>query len=287
MAGDAVRSTLALSGRYERLLDTIRPKAVMQVVHYSYRNMVMTPLAKARSIPVVELQHGLIGPTHMAYNMAPGRRPEGFPDYLLLFGSWWRENTPGLPLPEERTPAVGFARLEDVRSSHERGARQGPHVVLFVSQGAVGDKLSRIAAELAARLDPALFRVIYRLHPTEMATWRRRYPWLASAPLEVHDRPGESIYSLFTRAGSQVGVYSTALVEGLAFGLRTYLVTLPGHEDLEPLAARGLVGLVDDAGALGEALASEVGPPSDRDLASIWKPGARGQFAAFLSELLD
>ena len=47
------------------------------------------------------------------------------------------------------------------------------------------------------------------------------------------DRP--HLYQLFAEAGAQVGVYSTALFEGLAHELPTVLVDLPGLDWTRPL----------------------------------------------------
>ena len=287
LARKAVWYLVSLGELYERLLDRVQPRVVLQVVHYSYRNLVMTPLARARGIPVVELQHGFMGPTHLAYNVAPGRRPERFPDHLLLFGRWWRDITPGLPLAEAALPAIGYAHLEAQRARHARRSAPGPAVVLFISQGAVGKELSQVAAALAEALPADRYRIVYKLHPGELATWRKRYPWLTRAPLEVRDQAGDDLYGLFAGAHVQVGVYSTALFEGLAFGLPTYIVTLPGHEDMDALVARKLAIRVADAADLASAIREQTAVPSAEDLAAIWQPGATERFRDFMDQLLD
>jgi hypothetical protein len=282
----AIRRIVALTELFERLLDDVQPRVVVHVVHYNFRSMVMTPLAKARGIPVVEVQHGFIGPTHLAYNTAPGRQPEAFPDYLLLFGQLWREITPGLPLPEERTPSIGFARLESMRTVQQSRPASAPFEVLFVSQSAVGEALTRIAAELAERVDPARFRIVVKLHPSEASGWRQRYPWLARAKVSVKDAPTDDIYQQLARAQVQVGVYSTALFEGLAFGLPTAIMALPGHEDMRVLTSRGLATLVHDVEGLARYLESSPEPAPSEALSSIWAPGARERFRTFIQELI-
>lgn len=272
----AVRHGLALEALYDWLLDRVQPKLIVQVVHYSFRNLPMTSLAHRRGVPVAELQHGFVGPTHLAYNLAPGRTPETFPDHLLLFGSLWRQMTPGLPLPPERTPAIGFARLEALRGQPPR-PRGSARRVLFISQGTIGVELSRIAVELARRFEGTDLQVVYRLHPSEAASWRQRYPWLDGAPLEVSDRPEDDIYDAFRAAHVQVGVYSTALFEGLAFGLPTFVVTLAGHEHMAPLLGRGLVHAVDDVEALEGELCAGPSSPDEAAVAELWQrePGRR------------
>ncbi len=280
----AVSQIAGLGEIYEWLLDRVRPCAVLQVVHYSYRTLTVTPLAKQRGIPVVELQHGLIGPVHLAYNFASGRQPESFPDYLLTFGQWWRDITPGLPLPPERTPAVGFAWLDQHRRTAVDREAGKPRVVLFISQLSIGESLSRLAADAANLLKGSDFKLLYRLHSAEINIWQKQYPWLLSAPIEVLDKP-TVIYDDLVRADAQVGVYSTAVFEGVAFGLPTFIATLPGYESSQPLVDCGAAVAFDQADELVHKL-REATPPPPEIQHSIWKPNAKQNFNVFIENLL-
>lgn len=281
----AVRNAVTLEAVYQRLLDRTRPRAVLLAVHYSHRNLVMTSVARRRGIPVVEVQHGVIGSSHLAYNMAPGRRPAAFPDYLATFGDFWRDTTPGLPLPPERARAIGFAWLEHERL---RATPDAPdperETVLFVSQGTVASALADAAVDLARRLDPRRWRIRFKHHPSDLSGWRARYPQLAASSVEVIERP-LGIYDAFAAADAQVGVYSTALYEGLAFGLRTCVLRVPGHEYLLPLVDDGTVALCADASDLAAALEApkDASPPG---LASVWQSDAVARFRAFAEELI-
>lgn len=280
---DAVRRSF-----YPRLLDRVRPRAVILVVHYSRRCMAMTELARERGIPVIELQHGLIGPTHLAYNYAPGRCPEMFPDYLFTFGDFWREITPGLPLPAERAPAVGFEWLDRHRReaiAEASGTTGDPRTLLFLSQGSIGKELSRLAVETSERLDPRRWRVRYRLHPGEKHGWERRYPWLEGAALEV-DEGARGVYDAFAAADAQVGVYSTAVYEGLTFGLRTLVARLPGWEGAEPLVTAGVASAVGTAAELVDALEAEPVEGGPDAAHRVWADRPRARFEDALEAVL-
>ncbi|MBW2453574.1 MAG: hypothetical protein JRI68_03650 [Deltaproteobacteria bacterium] len=283
----AVRELMSFDTLYPWLLDRVRPKLVVNVVHYSYRCLALTRIARERAIPVAELQHGTLGETHFAYNFATGRRPESFPDYFLTFGDWWRDGTPGLPLPAERMPAVGFAWLEAHRTGArrlERARRQGRKpVVLFLSQATIGEELSRMAVDLA-RLTSGQRHIRFKLHPGELLGWQERYPWLGSAPIEVIDRP-TNLYEELAGADAVVGVYSTAMFESVAFGVPLMLMRLPGHERMESFIELGAGVFCDDVEQLARALAAAVPPPeSVREL--LWKPGAVEGFHRFVGELV-
>ena len=58
---------------------------------------------------------------------------------------------------------------------------------------------------------------------------------------------------LLASATYQVGVSTTALVEGIALGCRTAVANLPGHEYLEPAIAKGHALLVSRPAELTQA----------------------------------
>jgi len=103
--------------------------------------------------------------------------------------------------------------------------------------------------------------IVYKLHPDEYSNWAERYPWLARSGVDVVGQGGRSLYELFATSTVQVGVSSTALYEGLAFGLDTYLVPMPTVEWLSPLVARAEAAVVDSA----ESLATCLGDPPEFD----------------------
>jgi len=69
---------------------------------------------------------------------------------------------------------------------------------------------------------------------------------LAVSNINVLSGDSCSLYELLGESAIQIGVYSTALYEGLALGCRTYLVELSGYRYMEPLVEKGLCELVKD-----------------------------------------
>jgi len=65
------------------------------------------------------------------------------------------------------------------------------------------------------------------------------YPWLINANIKILDDSKTSLYNLFSESEIQVGVASTAVYEGLAFGLKTYILDVPGSEYFQPLIDAG------------------------------------------------
>lgn len=284
-ARTAILAHRGLRPRYERLLDVVQPRLVINVIGYRLVHQVLTEVAHQRGLRVAELQHGSLGETHPAYNFAPGRRPDSFPDELLLFGELWRSATPGLPLPAAQTPAVGYAWLELQKTRWKRLSPSSPKRVLFLSQGSIGPELARAAVELRERVPASDWHVTYRLHPSEQAGGRDPYPELARAGIEVQTAAAAPLYAVQRDSDAQVGVYSTALLEGLAFGLPTYVLALPGHEQLRAVTTAGAAQLVSDVAGLVDRLRQ---PPAAATAAidALWTPNATANFLRFLERAL-
>lgn len=253
---------------YRRIINRVDPELAMTVVSYGREPFVEA--CKQRGVPVVELQHGVVSPHHMGYAYPGNRTKRTFPDYFLSFGTFWDEIVE-FPLPSDRIIPVGYPYLERRRSNMDPSSSSSAERIVFLSQGTIGNPLSKFAAEFADR-NPGR-DVIYKLHPGEYSRWRREYPWLAEAELRIVDESGPELYDLFAESSVQVGVYSTALYEGLAFDLETYVVDLQGAAYMQRLVEMGGATLVRDVEDLEAALAKPA-PDYDLDFEQFFKPDA-------------
>jgi hypothetical protein len=108
--------------------------------------------------------------------------------------------------------------------------------VVFISQGTVATELSKIALELA-KLNPDM-KVYYKLHPGEFGRWKTEYKYLQNINEinNLHVIENEvPLYELMASSEFLVGVYSTAIFEGLTLNCKTILLDLPGVEFLQYL----------------------------------------------------
>ena len=108
--------------------------------------------------------------------------------------------------------------------------------MLFISQGTVATQMSKIALELAT--ENSHIDVYYKLHPGEFNRWKAEYMYLQKAAMleNLHVIEKEiPLYELMATSEFLVGVYSTAIFEGLTLHCKTILLDLPGVEFLEYL----------------------------------------------------
>jgi hypothetical protein len=224
------------------MLRWLCPKKILLVVSYGHETLITA--ARSLSIPTVEVQHGVLTPEHIGYSFAEHTTKKSFPDYVLLFGSYWRR-TVSWPIESDRLLEIGYPYFSRTKQFYADVLRK--ERIVCISQGTIGPSLSRFVVDMA---DQAVEkrRIIYKLHPGEWARWRTEYPWLmeaaAQGTVDVVDGQSPDLYLLLAESTWQLGVNSTALFEGIGLGCKTILVDLPGIEYMDPLVETGAVQVV-------------------------------------------
>jgi hypothetical protein len=202
--------------------------------------------AQQLGIRVTELQHGFMSNNHIGYGFPPGGEVPYFADRLFVFGEYWRRTT-ALPTTCE-TQVVGAWYIECMRHKYASMNKQ-EKLILYCSQLTIGEKLFAVACDVA-RLLPD-YTVLYRLHPSEHHSMYTAYLTQRGVDkpdnLEFSSGAQDDTYALLARATYNVGVYSTTLWEGLAFGCKTIVLDLPGSGGAMPLVERHHAIMVKDA----------------------------------------
>jgi hypothetical protein len=257
---------------FNYILKRIKPRLILEVVHYHPDTMLLNHLAKLRNIPTIELQHGTIDKTTAPYFLPDNSMSSYLPDELWVFGQFWKDVTP-FPLEDDQIKVVGFPYIERTfQNLMDSQANVEKTIILFLSQWTIGDELSKLAAALSYRLDSQKFEIIYKLHPAEFSNWTQTYPDLLTHDIKVVDDRDHDLYYYFSRADVQIGVYSTSIYEGLRFGLRTYIYKIFGYEQMVDLvtakAVKAFASIDELIPWLGEKEA-------DIDYQYYWKKNAR------------
>ncbi|MCR4908051.1 MAG: hypothetical protein K5985_04410 [Lachnospiraceae bacterium] len=258
----------------ENMLSALNPKVIVEVVGGSFDAKIINEIARERGIPTMELQHGTLGPTVM---YPPGVDFPQFPAYYLVFSKFWKEFA-RFPIAEDHVLSVGFPYFEEQvkrfnAAAKEKSSKHRTRTVVFLSSPSYGKELSEEAARFSA-LAGKKYHVIFKLHPKEMKDWQSRYSALKDTEVEVIDRPEESVYGIFARSDIQVGVESTAIYEGLAFSLDTFVMRLPQAYLMEELCARGFGVFVADASELMTAV-ENTDKTGKKDPGEFWEANAR------------
>jgi len=233
--------------QYDKLFKKRTPKYAFVVV--AYENKAMIAAAKDNGVEVIEIQHGTIGEYHLGYSY-PNKGDKNlkyFPNKILSFGKYWKE-VANYPIDKENIIAMGFPYLDETITTYidnEKNEKQ----ILFISQGSIGKFLSEFAYELAKILENSEnygeYKIIYKLHSGEYSNWENNYKKLKRAKdlgnFTIIDNSEISLYELLSTSEYQIGVYSTAIYEGLTFNCKTLILDLPGVEHVETLISNNYV----------------------------------------------
>ncbi len=245
---------------YDKLFKKRTPKYVLVVV--AYENKAMVAAAHNNEIEVIELQHGTISEYHLGYNY-PNDEDKGleyFPDKLFTFGEYWN-NVANYPISEKNIVSIGFPHLDYTIKDYFNNKKLNQ--IIFISQGVIGEYLSNFAYELARKLEKINekindtdkknqnnYNIIYKLHPGEYSNWKNNYDSLVKAQkldnFQIIDNNEISLYELFSKSKYQIGVFSTAIYEGLLFNCKTFIIDLPGSEYMDGLVDKNYVKKVDN-----------------------------------------
>lgn len=248
--------------KYIELLEKRNPKIVFLVV--AYENKALIAACKKMNIEIIELQHGTISPYHLGYSYPERsmklnneiREIEYFPDKILSFGDYWK-NASHYPIDSDNIISMGFPYFEENSRTYMKMAEEKLNQVrdnkqiLFISQGVIGKYLSKLAYEIA-EIGNDDYKIIYKLHPGEYGTWRENYEYLNKSidefdNFKVIDESQPPLYELFAKSHYQVGAFSTAIYEGLAFNCKTFIIDVPGVEYLDDLIEKDIVKKVKDS----------------------------------------
>jgi hypothetical protein len=229
-----IKKTLALkkirTNLYKKFFKKTTPKLIVLPVYYN--NYYAIIAAKELNIPVVELQHGIITNSHLAYNYPPLKRKSNVvPDYILTFGDYWRKKI-SLPIESKNIRSIGFKFFNMQYKKYSNYKRK--KIITFISQASIGNKLSKIASDLEKKINNE-FKIIYKLHPGETRNWKKKYPWLIKNKIKVihNEIP---LYKILAESNILIGVCSTVIYEAIGMKIpKIILLNLPGVEELHDL----------------------------------------------------
>lgn len=272
---------------YEKILKMARPKVIVELVHYSWHTMLINELARKYDIPTIEFQHGSLVSEPAVYCYSENILIAQLPMYLYTFSDYWSELSK-LPRISTKTIAVGYPYLEQQINkylySKDKPCKE--KAILFVSQGTIGESLSHLAVSLSDKIGNE-FHIIYKLHPGEYYEWKERYPWLLGTDIQVIDSLEHSIYEYFAQCEYQVAVASTAVYEGLAFQLKTFLYDCGNGyvEGAKDLVGRGYARLIENEdGIIAFLQTSEWNMP---DIGHLWKMDAKDNIVQEIYKVMN
>lgn len=264
---------------FRRLIRQTDPELVIMRGAFGEMKSTFLEACHANDVEVVDCQFRSLNKNEGHYHYPGDRRKRVKADYFLSWGEFWTDSIE-LPFDDDSVFSVGYPYIEDQYNQYNDESTDID--LLFVSSLSCGTDLSKFAVEFIEQVDEDL-NVVYKLHPGEFDKWTEWYSWLTDVDITVIDDQSISLYELFAKSRAQVGVTSTALYEGMRFGLETYLVDgQPGLFEMKGLLDEDFATLVDTPADLSERFDDSecYNPHEGFDIEKLFEPNPRANFKA-------
>ena len=236
---------------YHFLLKIKRIKKVILVV--SYYNMPLIFAAKKLGIEVIEMQHGVISKYHLGYHY-PYYETDFFPDKLLTFSKFWNSSA---TFPKNlKIIAVGNNFLYTKKDNIKKEKK----TILIVSQTTISEKLRKFILDNIKQLEN--YKIYFKVHPNEFNNYESKFKDLLEYKNITIITNEQTIHDLQNFCEYQIGIYSTAIYEGIERKCKTLLLNDTGIEYMEQLLNENLAILIDYNDELVENL-EKVYKPKD------------------------
>lgn len=237
-----------------KFLKRLNPKIVINVVGYSFNNMIFNEVAKKLGIGTIELQHGIVGKGHIAYNYFVERNYEFLPDKMFFFSDYWAK-TCRFPIGNNNKYVTGYPYLEEQLKKFppQYNLNNTRIKILFLSQPTCNERLIKISEDLLEYVQNKYqIEIYFKLHPHEYNDSFDKYRKLLQfSNFYLINNSKISLYKLFSIVGIQVGATSTAIYEGLAYKLKTYIYHIEGTDEcMGDLCSLGYAEMFDNSNEL-------------------------------------
>ena len=256
-----------------KIIDQISPKVIVEVVGYEVNKLIINEIASEKGIETIELQHGVMGRGHLAYNYLVNRKYDFLPKTMFLFSDYWIK-TCSFPLEQGHMVATGFPYQEEQMAKYPP-MEHDKLTVLILSQPEFSDKLLPVVKEVLS--DPAIremgIQFIYKLHPAEYRVPLEHWEdIIAFENVDLIRDSNTPLYSLFAKSDIQIGVTSTAIFEGLAYNLKTLIYHIEKTDVyMGDLCNQGYAQFFDTKKELVEKIAEVVNAPATNNEQQFFK----------------
>lgn len=245
----------------------------------------MIEAAHRFGVRVVDYQHGIISPVSLLYRYPDGvsaeKLKETNADCVLTFGEYWHRflKCPSKPV------SVGFPYYDYCNAKRIPSSRDQKSI-LVTSVMSARKALANLAGELS-RLLPD-FTVYYRLRPDEHDLPEEIYPaeFFRRANIKIIDGSDGSLYDYFARCKYLVSTNSMTLYEGMASGMKVFILKMAWYEEMKELYENKYAALVSSADEIVEAINNRKGPATVMPNSHLFKENSIQHVESALRELI-
>jgi len=211
---------------YKLLFKIYKPKAIF--VNCYYIRIPVIKAANCLGIKTIEMQHGKIGHSHLAYNIHTYVDKSFYPDILLTFGEHDKKILEDNPYnPFDKIVAVGAYSLElienrPIAKDLLKITKKYKHTISVSTQYTVEEKLAIFFRDIARDNKSIAFLLSLRHYD-------KNYYDKFKMPDNVYLFKGEySCYDILKACDMHLTSYSTCAIEALSFQKKSILMDIDG-----------------------------------------------------------
>jgi hypothetical protein len=209
---------------YLALYRRLCPKLIFLVEYY--RDIARVTAAKELGIRTIEVQHGIIGTEHPAYNSAIKIDDHYYPDQLVAFGETEKEIADGsFIFKREQIHPIGSYIIDYVNELYKpdeglmNEIRHYKRSAAVTLQKTITEKTIKFIIE-AAGMDPD---ILYLLIPRQDLNIDEVFP----RNVRINTEP--NFYELMKYVDIHVTAYSSCAIEAPSMGVRNILLNISGY----------------------------------------------------------
>ena len=210
---------------FDRLIRKNNFKVIFIEDGYCTYHYALIAVAKKRKIPIIELQHGIIGRYHLAYNFANSNRENPYcVDEIFFYGEYWKNSC--RVSNSCKKSVIGFPYLETAMKNYIETNPDFNSILVFT--GDYTKELIDLTIQLEKLIKDTPYNIYVKFHPSEINDWREKYPQLINTTINVIEDKYVSVYKLLSESKHCIGVNSTVMFEATYFQNNIYLFRCEG-----------------------------------------------------------
>lgn len=269
---------------YKPLFKKLKPKLILHSDTGTNKGWIQA--AHEQKISVADYQHSLMSDSNILYQYPTLKKSIiTFSDMILTFGTYWHDK---YKIPIKMIPTgFPFLEMKTREIQTKKGAVSKETALIIINCMFSAKKLEQIAIDLSSKM-PSL-RVYFKLRLEEYEGWKMIYSkQLGNTPnITVIDTNDPHLYELFMRCKYQLGVNSTALVEGMAFDLQTFVFKDDWYHEMDSFLDSGHAKLVENADDIIALMTTDPDIAQREDLNEIFRKNPCQNLINTVNELIS
>lgn len=224
------------------IINKLKPKLIIETVNYNSGTMALNYIARKFSIPIVELQHGLINKFHLGYIYFSSQNQKNkiLPNKILVYGDFFKKCISGASnaFSPEEIKVVGFLRLNNFLKENQSkkeiirrelrdklGINNDNFLITITSDMYSSVFLINFIKNIIPLLGEKI-TICIKLHPMDNEKKEREiYKEITdSFHIKILTDDIVDLYQLLVSSDMHVTIYSTVFFECLALGVPNIII---------------------------------------------------------------